>query len=109
MYRVHRVGAVVGAPSFKRRESVIRRDVAGETFLVPIHGHLADLQELFVLNEVGSRLWDGLEETCCLEDLAASVRAEFEVDGEQALRDTESFVQQLVEAGLVEESPLALV
>ena len=99
----------MGAPSFKRRESVVRRDVAGETFLVPIHGHLADLQELFVLNEVGAWLWDRLEEKRCLEDLVVGVRAEFAVDGEQALRDTDSFVQQLVEAGLVEESLLVPV
>ena len=38
--------------------------MAGETFLVPIRGHLADLQELFVLNEAGQRLWDRLRDWC---------------------------------------------
>jgi hypothetical protein len=94
----------VDSRAFKRRESVVRREVAGETFLVPIHGHLADLQELFVLNEVGSWLWERLDGERSLDDLAAGLRTEFEVDEAQALGDTELFVQRLVEGGLADQS-----
>lgn len=78
----------------------MQREVAGETFLVPIHGHLADLQELFVLNEVGRWLWDHLDDSCLLDDLVGGVVADFEVDEETARRDIEGFLRQLVEAGL---------
>jgi hypothetical protein len=93
----------VTTPVFKRRESVVRRKVAGETFLVPIHGHLADLQELFALNEMGNWIWDHLEQPCGVAELVAAMTSEFEVDEEHALHDAESFLRGLVEAGLAEE------
>lgn len=93
------------ADSFVRRvEGVILRQVAGETFLVPIRGRLADMEELFVLNEVGRWLWDGLDGLHSIEDLAANVAAEFEVEEQEACRDALAFVERLAESGLVEES-----
>ncbi len=87
----------------QRADNIVQREVAGETFLVPIRGHLADLQELFVLNDVGRCLWERLEDRCALDDLVTGVVAEFDVDEEQARRDAEAFVQQLLEAELVAE------
>ena len=84
---------------------MVQREVAGETFLVPIHGHIADLQELFILNEVGRYLWDRLDSPTCIDDLVASVVAEFEVGEAEARRDTEAFLEQLAQAGLMEEQP----
>jgi hypothetical protein len=92
----------VGVEVFSRNDDVVRREVAGETFLVPIHSHLADLRELFVLNEVGSWVWDHLDASD-LDALAAGVSAEFEIDVDQARRDAQSFVQELVQAGLAGE------
>jgi hypothetical protein len=88
-----------------RAEEIVEREVAGETFLVPVRGRLADLQELFVLNEVGSWLWERLDGRNLLDDLVASVVAEFQVDEAQARRDTELFLKQLREASLVCEGP----
>jgi hypothetical protein len=88
--------------TFNRRESVVRREVAGETFLVPIHGRLADLKELFVLNDVGSWVWEHLDGRD-LDELTAGLCAEFETDAMQAREDAECFVGQLVEAGLADE------
>ncbi|TPW16795.1 MAG: hypothetical protein FD126_3799, partial [Elusimicrobia bacterium] len=34
------------------------RKIAGETLLVPVTGRIADGSELFVLNEVGARIWE---------------------------------------------------
>lgn len=87
----------------KSRASVVQREVAGETFLVPIHGHVADLQELFVLNEVGRFLWDRLDGSTSVDDLVGAVVAEFEVGEVQARRDVEAFLGKLEEAELVEE------
>ena len=95
--------------TLRRKDGVVQREVAGETFLVPIHGHLADLQELFVLNEVGRYIWDRLDGHCPLETLVAGVTAAFEVDTRQARLDTEAFLGQLEEAGLVEKRTVAVV
>ena len=86
---------------FQRAESVVQREVAGEVFLVPIRGQLADLQELFVLSEVGGWLWERFDGARPLADLVAGIAKEFEVDEPQAREDAESFVRELLEAGLV--------
>jgi hypothetical protein len=88
--------------TFNRRESVVRREVAGETFLVPIHGRLADLKELFVLNDVGSWVWEHLDGRG-LDELAEGICVEFETDITQAREDATAFVGQLVAAGLADE------
>ena len=88
---------------FQRVEEVVEREVAGEVFLVPIRGHLADLQELFVLNEVGNWLWARLDGTRTVAELVAGVTAEFEVDESRAREDAAAFLEDLLEAGLVRE------
>lgn len=87
----------------RRVEEVVEREVAGEMFLVPIRGRLADLQELFVLNEVGKWLWARLDGTRTVAELVAGVAADFEVDESRASEDTAVFLEDLLEAGLVRE------
>ena len=87
---------------FRVADAVVRRDVAGETFLVPIRGHVADLQELFIVNEVGAWLWDRLDGRRRVDDLVADVVAEFEVSEQQAKKDVSLFLRQLTDAGLIE-------
>jgi hypothetical protein len=85
-----------------RKDGVVQREVAGEVFLVPIRGHLVDMQELFVLNETGRWIWERLEGAFSLADLMSGMVAEFEVDEATASRDIEGFVGNLVEAGLAQ-------
>ena len=87
---------------FRVADAVVRRDVAGETFLVPIRGHVADLQELFIVNEVGAWLWDRLDGRRRVDDLVADVVSEFEVSEQQAKKDVSLFLRQLTDAGLIE-------
>lgn len=83
---------------------MVQRQVAGEVFLVPIRGRLADLQELFVLSETGRSIWERLDGQHSLDDLVAGVVSEFEVEEEQARSDALVFIGQLEEAGLIEEA-----
>lgn len=86
----------------RRLHDVILREIAGEVFLVPIRGRLADLQELFVLNGVGEWVWERLDGTLSVEALAEGVAAAYEVTPEEACADVEAFLGELAEAGLLE-------
>lgn len=81
----------------------MRRRVAGEVFLVPLRGRLADLQKLFVLNDVGDWSFDRIATGCTLDELTEEVAAEFEVTADQARADLQVFLADLVDAGLAEE------
>ena len=37
--------------------SFVTRQIAGETLIMPVAGRVADLESIYVLNEVASRIW----------------------------------------------------
>jgi hypothetical protein len=90
-----------GGPA-RRDGDVVLREIAGETFLVPFRGHLAELQDLFVLNETGLWMWERLDGSRSPRALADQMTAEFDVDRPQAGADVEAFLGRLGEAGLLE-------
>ena len=85
-----------------RLDDVIVREIAGEVFLVPIRGRLADLQELFVLNGVGEWLWQRLDGSRSVRDLSKDLAETYEVEEDEAVADVTSFLGELEEAGLLE-------
>jgi hypothetical protein len=99
-------GRLAGNATIGSKSSVVMREIVGETFLVPIHGHIADLQELFVLNEVGRYLWDRLDGMSSVDELIAAVFSEFNVEEQEARRDTLMFLEDLMRAGLAEKQGL---
>ena len=94
----------MSVPNLRRLdESVVMRDIAGQTFLVPIRGTLAELQDLFVVNEVGQWVWSRLDGTRSAERLAEEACVEFEVTPEVARADVETFLAEVLDAGLAED------
>jgi hypothetical protein len=85
----------------RRLDDVILREIAGEVFLVPIRGRLADLQELFVLNPVGEWIWERLDGSRPTTALADDMARAFKVERDEAAADLEAFVAELDEAGLL--------
>ncbi len=86
----------------RRAPTVVAREIAGETFLVPVCGKLADLQRVFVLNRVGGFIWDRLDGSRAPEEIARSVAGRFEIDPATAAADVARFLRELGAAGLVE-------
>jgi hypothetical protein len=80
---------------------IARREIAGETILVPVAGELARLQEIFVLDEVADHIWQQLDGATPIDGIVASITATFEVDAATARRDLLAFVRDLEAAGLV--------
>jgi hypothetical protein len=85
-----------------RRDDVIRREVAGEVFLVPIRGRLADLDDLLVLNEVAAWIWDRLDGDRTADDIVAELCAGFDVSADVARGDVRDFIRELAEADLID-------
>jgi hypothetical protein len=84
------------------REFVTRR-IADETIIVPIVGGVGDLDAIFTLNEVASRIWtliDAPAPTTVRAIVGDVVRA-FDVDADRAERDVVEFLEQLAEAGMI--------
>ncbi len=87
---------------FRQMAGVVCRRVMDEDLLVPIRGELADLQKVFALNAVGSAIWALLEAPRTSADIAAGLAREFEVEADAAQADADTFIRDLLAAGLVE-------
>jgi hypothetical protein len=65
---------------YRRTEGVVRREVGGETVLVPAGtGGALELEYLYRLNSVGGVIWQALKEPITLEKLFLKVSEEFDL------------------------------
>lgn len=76
--------------------------VADEAIVVPIRRGAADMDSIYTFNDSGSVLWALIEKGRSVEDLASHLQAKYGISVEQAAADTETFVEELREAGLIE-------
>lgn len=86
---------------FRRNPDVIARRIAGELFLVPLRGKIADLQRIFSLSPVGEFIWEMLDGHHETGHLREAVEGRFAVDGSIAEADLQEFIGQLLQADLV--------
>jgi hypothetical protein len=84
-----------------RNTSIVSRDVAGETIVVPICRGVGDLDSVYTFNPVGRSLWRLLENGRSVEELANWVVTHYEVDAKQAVADVQSYLSELEAVGLV--------
>ena len=86
-----------------RSSTVVSREIAGETLVVPVRGGVGDLDSIFSFNGLGSDLWNLLQAGTSMEEMANWVEERYEVTFEQALADINAFMDELSQAGLVHQ------
>jgi len=64
---------------------------------------LPDGSYIKVLNETGSRIWDLLDGSRGVKEIAALIAEEFETAPEAAERDVREFVEELARHGMLEK------
>ena len=79
----------------KIKKELVKREIAGDTILVPVGRTVYEGNGLFVLNELGAFLWDRLEEAQSEDDLLEAVQAAYEVTEEVARADIRKFLDKL--------------
>jgi len=87
---------------FHRSGNYAVRRIAGETIVVPIRAQAAELDSVYVLNDVGGTIWGLLETEKSAEDIVQVIADEFEVTPAVAGADVEQFLAVLSGAGLVD-------
>jgi len=87
---------------FIRNREVVSRQIEGELIIVPIRHGVGDLNSLYTLNQVGTVLWDFMQEEHSVPEMLNRVCEEFEVTPEQAQNDIREFLDSLLEEELVQ-------
>lgn len=85
----------------KIKKELIKRDIAGDTILVPVGKTVYDANGLFVLNEVAAFIWDLLPRVETEAEICGAILAEYEVTAEEAARDTAAFLAKLREMDIL--------
>src|ERR1700688_3327825 len=85
------------------RHSFVTRQIAGDTLIVPVTGHVMDLESIYVLNPVGSRIWELLRSPTTVDQIAEIVAGEFAVSPQAAADDVVEFLDSLGARGLIHE------
>ena len=85
----------------KIKKELVKRDIAGDTILVPVGKTVYDSNGLFILNELGAFLWDRLEAANSEEELLSAILEEYEVTEDVAKKDLSAFLDKLRELGII--------
>lgn len=86
----------------KIRKNLLKREIAGESFLVPLGKSMYDCKGLFALTELGAFIWDMLPEAETEEDILQKILAEYDVDEATAGKDLAEFLEKLREMEILE-------
>jgi hypothetical protein len=89
---------------FEKTDNIVSRRIAGELFLVPISGDLANMQRIFALTAVAEFIWEKLDGRMNLNEIRRHVLDRFDVSEEQAEADIKEFVTELLKEGLARET-----
>lgn len=77
------------------KKKLMKRQIAGDTFLVPLGKQVYDSNGLFFLTEVGAFIWDLLPQLQSKEDLVKAILEEYDVEEAVAKADVDSFFEKL--------------
>ncbi len=88
---------------YKQKENIVTRKVAGEVLLVPVKGKLADMQQLFSLNETAEVIWQCLKNEQTEDDLVRKVMDTFNVEESTAKADVRELLERMLKRELVEQ------
>jgi hypothetical protein len=77
------------------KKRLLKRQIAGDAFLVPVGKEIYDSNGLFFLTEVGEFIWDRLAEADGAEDILHAILEEYDVEESVARQDVEAFFEKL--------------
>ncbi len=83
------------------KKELIKREIGGDTILVPVGKTVYEANGLFVLNELGAFLWDRLAQAADEAQLVDAVLESYEVDRETAAADVGEFLENLRRLGIL--------
>ncbi len=86
---------------YKKSDSIVSRKIADEFLLVPIKQNVGDLESIYTLNEVATRVWELIDGGKEVKEIKDKIVEEFEVTPQEAEKDLTSLLKQLLAVGAI--------
>lgn len=83
------------------KKELIMRKIAEDTILVPVGKTVYEANGLFVLNELGSFIWNLLPNVNSEEEICKAVMDEYDVSEAEASKDIVEFLGKLREMDII--------
>lgn len=80
---------------------LIKREIGGESFLIPLGKSVYTHNGIFTLTELGAFIWDLLPQAESADDILEKVLEEYDVDRETAQKDIDVFIEKLRGMGIL--------
>jgi len=84
---------------YEKSSSIVSRKIDDEVILVPIRKNVGDLESIYTLNEVASRIWELIDGKRKVREIKEIIIEEFDVSPQEAEKDAVEFLQQLEKMG----------
>lgn len=86
----------------KIKQGFVMRDVAGQAVAIATGEASKSFHGMVKLDDTGAFIWNGIEKGLDEAEIAGQLAASYDVEVGQALKDVESFIARMRDAGLVE-------
>jgi len=78
-------------------DDVVAREIEGEIIIVPLVSGIGDIEdELFTLSETGRAIWNRLDGTTTLREVAQTLAKEYDATSDDIEHDVIGFVDELI-------------
>lgn len=77
------------------KKELMKREVAGECFLVPMGKSVYDYNGMFIMTELAAFIWDRLPQAQDEEEILLAILEEYEVEEAVARADLKAFLDKL--------------
>lgn len=77
------------------KSKFVARQVGNEMILVPITNNVAQMSELFTLNETAMFIWENITDESTMDDIESAITDTFTIDSETARKDIETFLNRI--------------
>jgi|SRR3989338_5117966 len=91
---------------YKKDSNIVYRRIANEYILVPIKQQVADLNCIYILNEIGALIWELIDGKSNIEKILKGVTAVYDVDEGTAKDDIIFFINQLLKIKAIDAANL---
>lgn len=89
---------------FVKQDNYVTRRIGEQTVIVPIKDGAGDLDSVYTLNEVGTRIWQLIDGATPVQRIVDIVGTEYEVSVQEAAKDVAEFLDILRDAGIIRPS-----
>ena len=87
----------------KIKEGFLLREIAGIPMVVPIGGRVIDFKGMMMLNEIGTFIWQQLQNECTADDVLNAILESYDIDADTAKADLDDFLARVRKNGALDE------